>query len=413
MRPSGWEAIEMADLSRLFRGALAQGDNHQESERVQSVGIVDGAIGGAERFASIAALFPDVRFEPIGPEWTGRKDARFDVVIIGVSASSSGEVEATIKLLHARSITAKVLVTLRDADVTTTRRLVREGAADVLPAPVSEAGLALSLERLLASAAPATAPGRSTGRVVAVLKAGGGVGATALTVQAAATLAKGGGGVCIADLDLQFGAAGVYLDLPDAVTVTDCLSSGASLLDTPFATALATHRTGVRLLAAPRDIVALETLGPHETEALLTALRRDFALTIVDLPTAWTVWTSYVLNVVDHIVLVTHLSVPHVQAVKRQLRALAAQGLDGRPLTLVCNSLSPDQTQSVSVKAAERALGREFDVVVPEDRRNMTAAINQGVELSAIRTGTKAEKAIAELARRIAEPVAAPRRGAR
>jgi pilus assembly protein CpaE len=405
----------MADLSRLFRGSLQQSNIHKGDERVQCVGVVDGAIGGAERFASIAALFPDVQFEPIGSQWSGRQGKRLDVVIIGASAASSDEVEATIKLLRARTFSAKVLVTLRDADVTTTRRLVREGAADVLPAPVSEAALALSLERLLAGAGGGTAPiaERAPGRLVAVLKAGGGVGATALTVQAAATLAKGGAGVCVADLDLQFGNAAVYLDLPEAVTVTDCLSSGASLLETPFTTALATHRTGVRLLAAPRDIVALETLGPHETEALLTALRRDFALTIVDLPTAWTVWTSYVLNVVDHIVLVTHLSVPHVQAVKRQLRALASQGLDSRPITLVCNSLSSDQTQSVSVKAAERAIGRDFDIVVPEDRRIMTAAINQGVELSAIRSGTKTEKAIAELARRIAEPVTAPGRGLR
>ena len=403
----------MADLSRLFRGGLERSNIRQGDERVQCVGVVDGAIGGAERFASIAALFPDVQFEPIGPQGSGRQGVRLDVVIIGASASSSDEVEATIKLLRARTFSAKVLVTLRDADVTTTRRLVREGAADVLPAPVSEAALALSLERLLAAPAAAPAPDRATGRLVAVLKAGGGVGATALSVQAAATLAKGGAGVCIADLDLQFGNAAIYLDLPEAVTVADCLGSGASLLDTPFATALATHRTGARLLAAPRDIVALETLGPYETEALLTALRRDFPLTIIDLPTAWTVWTSYILNVVDHIVLVTHLSVPHVQAVKRQLRALAAQGLAGRPLTLVCNSLSSDQTQSVSVKAAERAIGRDFDIVIPEDRRSMTAAINQGVELSAIRGGTKTEKAIGELARRIAEPVTAPGRGVR
>ena len=401
----------MADLSRMFRRALDRSSIQQGDEQVQCVGVVDGAIGGAERFASIAALFPDVRFEPIGPDWVQRQEPRLDVMVIGVLASSSDEVEAAIKLLKARTFAAKVLVALREADVTTTRRLIREGAADVLPAPVSEAGLALSLERLLAAGAPATGPDRAAGRLVAMIKAGGGVGATALAVQSAALLAKGGTKACVADLDLQFGSAAVYFDLPDAVTVTDCLSSGASLLDTPFATALATHRTGARLLAAPRDVVALETLGPHEAEALLGALWRDFPLTIIDLPAGWTVWTSHVLNVVDHIVLVTHLSVPHVQAVKRQLRALAAQGLEARPLTLVCNSLSPDQTQSVSVKAAERAIGRDFDIVVPEDRRTMTAAINQGVELSAIRGGTKLEKAIGELARRIAEPVTAHRRG--
>ena len=62
---------------------------------------------------------------------------------------------------------------------------------------------------------------------MALLKAGGGVGATALAVQVAALLAAARrGAVCLADLDLQFGTAALYLDLPEAVTVTDCLSAG-------------------------------------------------------------------------------------------------------------------------------------------------------------------------------------------
>jgi pilus assembly protein CpaE len=394
----------MAVFSRMFRGDPDRRDDDRGSERVQCVGVVDGAIGGAERFASIAALFPEVRFEPIGADWAQGADGRFDVVIVGVSAASAGELDAVIRILRARTFAAKVVVTLREADVTTTRMLVREGAADVLPAPVSEAGLALSLERLLAGGLAAPGSKRPNGHVVALLKAGGGVGATALGVQAAALLAKDGAKVCLADLDVQFGNADIYLDLPEAVTVADCLSAGSSLADTPLATVLATHRSGARLLAAPRDVIALDALGLLEVEALIAALRRDFSVVIVDLPSAWTAWTSHALNLADEIVLVTKLSVPHVQQVKRQLRALAAQGLGERPLTLVCNGLSADKTASVSVKAAERAIGRDFDVVVPDDERVMTAAINQGVELSAIRRGTKIEKAIGQLAQRIGQP---------
>ena len=297
------------------------------------------------------------------------------------------------------------MVVLRNADVTTTRRLVRAGAADVLPAPVSEPALALCIERLLTANPVETTPTRKSSEVVAVLKAGGGVGATALCVQAAILLAqRAAGQVCLADLDLQFGAASVYLDLPDAVTIADCLGSDSGLTETPFATALATHRSGVRVLAAPREIVALEIIGPGQIDALIGGLRRDFALTIVDLPTVWTAWTNQVAQQADRIVLVTHLSVPHIQLVKRQLRVLASQRLDDKPLTLVCNSLSSDQSASVPVKSAERALGRTFDVIIPEDRRIMTAALNQGVEIAAVRRGTKLEKAVAQLADRIAVP---------
>jgi len=381
---------------------------------VLSVGVVDGAIGGVERFASVAALFPHVAFETVGATWPDRAPGHVGILIVGVEATSAAEVDAALARLKAQSAGVRVVVVLRDADVTTTRRLMREGAADVLPAPVSEPALALCLERLLVAGGPTPGHDRRAGQVVALLKAGGGVGATALGAQVAAMLAaRGNGLVCLADLDLQSGEAALYLDLPDAVTIADCLSSGPGLEDTPFSTALAIHASGARLLAAPREIVALETLGPAQADALMTGLRRDFALTIVDLPPVWTAWTNQVLHQADRIVLVTHLSVPHVQLVKRQLRVLASQQLEDRPLILVCNGLTPEHTASVSIKAAERALGREFDIVIPEDRRTMTAALNQGVELSAVRRGTKLEKAIGELADKVAAtaPVAAARRG--
>jgi pilus assembly protein CpaE len=56
----------------------------------------------------------------------------------------------------------------------------------------------------------------------------------------------------------------------------------------------------------------------------------------------------------------------------------------------------------VSLKSAERVLGRSFDAVIPEDRRVMSAAINEGQPIAAIRRGTKLEKAIAELADKVA-----------
>ena len=95
--------------------------------------------------------------------------------------------------------------------------------------------------------------------------------------------------------------------------------------------------------------------------------------------------------------------------------ALRAQGLEDRRLTLVCNAVSQEQASTLPLKTAERALGRSFDVVVPEDRPLMCAAINQGVELAAVRRGSKVEKAIAELAALLAPtptPAAAAERKA-
>jgi pilus assembly protein CpaE len=402
----------MVDFPRFFRTAANDRTNDPEVAQTLAVGIVNGSIGGPERFASIAALFPHVAFRSVGDQWPDRPDPSLDVLVVGVGASDVGDVEAAVRRLAADHGHVAIVVTLLNADVMTTRRLMRAGAADVLPVPISEPALALCLERLLAGGGSNGGPKRKSGEVVAVLKAGGGVGATALGVQMSAILAaRGSGEICIADLDLQFGSVGVYLDLPEAVTIADCLGSGPGLAETPFSTALTTHRSGVRMLAAPREIVALETLNPDLVNALLVGLRRDFALTVVDLPANWTAWTNHVVAQADRIILVTHLSVPHVQLAKRQLRILASQQLDDHRLIMVCNCLSSDQAAAIPLKAAERALGRAFDVVVPEDRKLMNATLNQGVEIAAVRRGTRLEKAIGELADKAA--ARAPTREAR
>ena len=371
-----------------------------ESGGLLRVGVVEGAIGGVERFACMAALFPHLAFESVGHSWPERPLTYLDILIVTVAASSVLEIDEALRRL-AKPVARRVVVVLVDADVTTTRRLIHGGAADVLPFPFTEAALALCLERLLTIGPAEGGNGhdRKPGAVVALLKAGGGVGATALASQVAAQLAsRGSGAVCLADFDLQFGAAALYLDLPEAATIADLHSLGSALSETPFAAALATHRSGARVLAAPRDMVALETLESGQIDPLITGLRRDFALTLIDLPSVWNAWTNHVLSLSDRIVLVTHLSVPHIQLVKRQLRVLAAQRLDDRPLILVCNAVTAEQQSSVSIKAAQHALSRPFDIVLPEDRRVMTAAINEGLVLSAVRRGTKLEKAIHQLA---------------
>jgi len=361
------------------------------------VGYVEGAIGGPDRIGSLAALFPQIQFVSVGAVWPSRPLVGLGAMIVAVAAN---EVDAALRRLATRSAGPAIIIALKDSDVRTSRRLMQAGAADILLAPVAEAALALSLERVLASV-ESQGPRAPDGRVITLLKAGGGVGATAIGVQLAAMIAShegAAGGVCFADMDVQFGVGALYLDLREAMTLTDILEGGGPLEETPLGSALAVHRSGARLLAAPRELQPLEAVGPRQVESLLTALRRDFALTILDLPTPWTAWTNRVLHLSDQIILITNLSVAHTNLVKTQLRMLAAQQLESVPLTLVCNRVSVDQKAIVSQKAAERSIGRDFDFIIPEDRAMMNDAIAQGCELSTVRAGTKVERAIGELA---------------
>lgn len=363
------------------------------------VGFVDGAMGDPVRVASLASLFPNATFESVGSVWPERHAEHLDVLVV---AAHVADIQNVLSRLRIRPpVALHTLVILSGADANTARLLIREGAAEVLQTPVGDAALALCLERLLSRESSARGPAQKPGQIVGLLKAGGGVGATALGVQIAGILAQKSapsGQVCFADFDIQFGVAALYFDLPDALTVAECLPVGDVLDETQFAQALATHSSGARVLASPRQLTPLDVLTPHLTDALIGGLRRDFALTIIDLPSVWTPWSNRILQLADRIVMVTQLSVPHVHLVRRQMNVLSLQKLDDKPLLLVCNALSSEQERAIPLKAAQKAIDRDFDHVIPEDRRLMLAAINQGVGLSAVRRGTKIEKCIAQLA---------------
>ena len=367
------------------------------------VGYVDGA-ATPEQMSALIALFPNAGFRSMGTAWPERYAMEIDILIVAADSLSARDIETAVHRLKAQPPSLKTVVILHNADVANTRALVHAGAADVLPAPVSDAALALSLERLLIGR-PALGDARKPGQVVALLKAGGGVGATSLGVQATNLLAEmpgGAGQVCFADLDLQFGTAALYFDLEEALSITDCISVGNLLADTHFATSLAKLPSGARVLAGSRELIPLDSLAPQTAESLIASLRRDFALTILDLPSVWTDWTNRALQLADRIVLVTHLSVAHVHLVRRQLNVLMLQKLDSLPLTLVCNGVTSEQQNLLPLKTAERSIGRPFDIVVPEDARVMNAATNDGLKISAIRRGTKLEKAIRLVANAIA-----------
>lgn len=358
------------------------------------VGFVEGAIGGPEMIASLAILFPKVQFIGVGAAWPEKAVVGLAAMIIGADARGA---EAMLTRLGIPAEGPPIIVVLRDVDAAMRKRFAQSRAADVLTAPLSEAALALSLERLLAQAAAPVAR-KAEGKVVGLLKAGGGVGATILGIQLAHILAARADGVCFADLDIQFGQAALKLDIDDAMTLTDILGGSGALDEAALSSVLKAHRSGVKLLAAPRDLTPLEAVTAQDLDGLMKSLRREFAVTLVDLPGVWTAWTNHALHLCDQILLVTNLSVPHVHLVKRQLGMLASQSLDLIPITLVCNRMNDDQRAIVPLQAAEKAFGRKFDFVIPDDHKAMNAAVAQGSALSTIRPGTKLEKAIEKLA---------------
>jgi pilus assembly protein CpaE len=364
--------------------------------------------------SEVSALFPQIDFAPLAGPWASGALSGADVLIAHADAADGGAVDRVIKNLRDSAAGSRVLVVLAHPDLDTTRRLLREGASDVLAEPLTEVALGAALDRLVGRLEREGLSSEGSGHVVSVLQAGGGCGATATATQVATILADGGQRkVCVADLDVQFGQAALYLDVRPTISMAQVMSASADLGEMHFSESLPAHPSGARVLAAPPEFMPLESLTGEAVDGLLAALRREFEIVVLDLPSAWTAWTYRALRQSDHIVLVTQLSVPHAHLVRRQFQLLETQRLDDIPLTLFCNRLSSDNASGVSVRSVEGALGRQFDVVAPEDRKLMGEAINQGVALSMLRRGTKLEKAMTQIAERAAPARAAQTRTGR
>lgn len=375
------------------------------TSRQTRLGYDPVAFDGKPPPASLKELFPNVLFEPTGGAPFDDALSRFDLLIAAIDAAKAQEVETLCANLRDNARRGRVIVFLSHASVETTRRLVREGAGDVLVAPISEPALAAALERILATLDRPVVVSNSgeQGHVVAMLKAGGGVGSTAIAAQIATLVASTGRAskVCLVDLDLQFGMAATYLDIAGSITMGEVLAAGGSPSEVAFTSELAPHSSGAKVLGAPKAFLPLEAIDNELVDGLLTALRRDFDLVLLDLPSAWTSWTSRVLHQADQIVLVTNLSVPHAHITQRQLGVLQSQGIDARAITLVCNRHGGDAPASISVRAVENAIGRSFDVTIPEDRKLMNEAVNQGAAIASLRRGSKLEKALRDLIAKI------------
>jgi pilus assembly protein CpaE len=207
--------------------------------------------------------------------------------------------------------------------------------------------------------------------------------------------------VCVLDLDIQLGSAALYLDLPSKSSVIDLHGAIARVDGSMLRTAMAHHRCGVDVLAAPAHVQPLEELTPEGIMRLLLIARREYREIMIDLPPVWTRWTRALIRGSDALVLILQPSVPAVRQAKRQLDTLLEEGLEDVPVTLIMNrveqqSLFRRPMNEVTLNDAATALGRKIAYTVPNDYASMIQAINQGLPLFEVNGAQAIAKRVAE-----------------
>ncbi len=215
------------------------------------------------------------------------------------------------------------------------------------------------------------------GVVTAVVSGKGGVGKTVIAANIAAALAeKHPKRVVLVDLSLQFGDVGAALDLPTSHSITDLLAEqGTSDLD--MIQQVLVEGPGFMVLLAPTSPELADYVSVAHLTELIATLRTEFEHIVLDTPSYLNEMTINTIELADHIVMLTDLSVTGVKNARLTRGVLETLEVDPAKVMVVSNHR--DGVGELDRRGAETFLGAHISVEIPFDAEVIATSVNKGV----------------------------------
>ncbi len=288
----------------------------------------------------------------------------------------------------------RVVVIGRFNDIVLYRELIRRGVSDYLMAPVRALDVVSAICGLFS--APDAKP---VGRVLAVVGAKGGVGASTVAHNVAWAIARDLSlDSVVADLDLAFGTAGLDYNQDPPQGVADAVFS-PDRIDTAFIDRLLSKCTDhLSLLAAPATLDRVYDFTAEAFEPVFDALRASVPCVILDVPHIWTGWTRRVLIGADDILIVAAPDLANLRNAKNMVDLLrSARPNDRRPLYCLNQAGVPKRPE---IKPADfaNALEDEPVAVIPFEPPVFGTASNNGQMIAEVAAGHRTAEMFRHLA---------------
>ncbi|TBW34358.1 hypothetical protein E0E54_14415 [Azotobacter chroococcum] len=259
------------------------------------------------------------------------------------------------------------------------RLAMQAGARDFLPEPVEPGDLLQALQRMIDEARPVGSAG--AGRLVALINAKGGSGATMLACNLAQQLSTRGGSVLLVDLDLQFGSVAHYLDVLVQHSHVEVLKQ-VHELDSVALRGFCTHYSpSLHVLGGRADELFLpQDVQVEQLEVLLRLARETYDWVVVDLPRQIDHLSGTVLEQADQVYVLLQQSLSHIKDGSRLVRILRDElGVQGNRLQVVVNRY--DKSAPITPRDIEEALRCSAPLKLPNDFAVVNESQNAGVPL--------------------------------
>ncbi len=247
-----------------------------------------------------------------------------NVILIETDARAADILGGLDKLAEVCDAGTRVIVMGRVNDVTLYRELTRRGVSEYLITPVGPLDVVRAISGLFS--APDAKP---VGRIVAVVGAKGGVGASTVAHNIAWAIGRDLAlDSVVADLDLAFGTAGLDYNQDPPQGIADAAFS-PDRVDTAFVDRLLSKCTDhLSLLAAPATLDRVYDFGAEAFDSILDSLRASIPCVVLDVPHQWLGWTRRLLISADDILVVAGPDLANLRNAKNLidlLRDVAAE----------------------------------------------------------------------------------------
>jgi len=294
--------------------------------------------------------------------------------VIDARASTDG---APIRAVRSAFPTASVLA-LADAAGTAAAMLAinRAGADQVVSVPVNRQDLRDALDRLPVRS-------QSTGRAPILVVVSGtitGCGSSTVAASLADEIAHGFQvSTILVEARLQMGVHAMNLNVRPTITIADLVGGTDGPDADQVQKALIEVSPGLRLLAAPQDLVHA---GPNAVKGLLKTLEHCKSLATVvvaDAPCHYddlhfeTLWSA------DQVVLIANQSIPALRATRMMIDAVN-RSTSVKELHVILNRYDPS-IDAMSVKKISETLKFAGVRTIPNDYSNVMRAASEGVML--------------------------------
>lgn len=258
------------------------------------------------------------------------------------------------------------------------RMAMQASARDFLPEPLVEQELLAAISRIALEARDGHGSG---GKVIAIMNAKGGSGATMLACNLAHSLSAYGRRTLLLDLDLQFGTVAHCLDVRPSHSHMEVLQR-IDELDSVALHGFCSHFSPTLDVLGGRasELCLTQDIQLEQVEALLRLARSSYEWVVVDLPRQIDHLTGITLEQADQVYVVLQQSLSHLKDAVRLVRIMREDlGIRGDRLQLVVNRY--DKTAPVSLKDIAEALHCGVPQRLPNDYAVINESQNTGVPL--------------------------------